>query len=107
MFGRSTSAVVLKEGNTGGGFGVRGELYPEDFLVCVAAMRLGRPVKWIEDRHEHLMAANHSREQRHHARAAFDAEGRILALEDIMASSPPAWMSAATISASVPEYRPQ
>jgi CO/xanthine dehydrogenase Mo-binding subunit len=75
--------VVLKEGNTGGGFGVRGELYPEDFLVCVATMRLGRPVKWIEDRHEHLMAANHSREQRHHARAAFDADGRVLALEDI------------------------
>jgi CO/xanthine dehydrogenase Mo-binding subunit len=46
-------------------------------------MRLGQPVKWIEDRHEHLMAANHSREQRHHACAAFDAEGRILALEDI------------------------
>jgi carbon-monoxide dehydrogenase large subunit len=82
MFGRSTTAVVLKEGNTGGGFGVRGELYPEDFLVCLAATRLGRPVKWIEDRHEHLMAANHSREQRHHARAAFDADGRILALED-------------------------
>jgi CO/xanthine dehydrogenase Mo-binding subunit len=82
MFGRSTTAVVLKEGNTGGGFGVRGELYPEDFLVCVAAMRLGRPVKWIEDRREHLMAANHSREQRHHARAAVDADGHILALED-------------------------
>jgi CO/xanthine dehydrogenase Mo-binding subunit len=73
---------VLREGNTGGGFGVRGELYPEDFLVCLAALRLGRPVKWIEDRREHLMAANHSREQRHHARAAFDADGRILALED-------------------------
>jgi carbon-monoxide dehydrogenase large subunit len=83
MFGRSTTAVVLREGNTGGGFGVRGELYPEDFLVCLAAMRLGRPVKWIEDRHEHLMAANHSREQRHHARAAVDADGRMLALEDI------------------------
>jgi carbon-monoxide dehydrogenase large subunit/6-hydroxypseudooxynicotine dehydrogenase subunit gamma len=82
MFGRSTTAVVLKEGNTGGGFGVRGELYPEDFLVCVAAMRLGRPVKWIEDRREHLMATNHSREQRHHARAAVDADGHILALED-------------------------
>jgi aerobic carbon-monoxide dehydrogenase large subunit len=82
MFGRSTTAVVLKEGNTGGGFGVRGELYPEDFLVCLAAMRLGRPVKWIEDRREHLMAANQSREQRHHARAAVDADGRILALED-------------------------
>jgi len=82
MFGRSTTAVVLKEGNTGGGFGVRGELYPEDFLVCLAALRLGRPVKWIEDRREHLMAANHSREQHHHACAAFDAEGRILAVED-------------------------
>jgi CO/xanthine dehydrogenase Mo-binding subunit len=46
-------------------------------------MRLGRPVKWIEDRREHLVAANHSREQCHHARAAFDADGRILALEDI------------------------
>jgi carbon-monoxide dehydrogenase large subunit len=57
MFGRSAAAVVLKEGNTGGGFGVRGELYPEDFLVCLAALRLGRPVKWIEDRREHLMAA--------------------------------------------------
>ena len=82
MLGRSTTAVVLREGNTGGGFGVRGELYPEDFLVCLAALRLGRPVKWIEDRREHLIAANHSREQRHHARAAFDADGRILALED-------------------------
>jgi len=82
MLGRSTTAVVLKEGNTGGGFGVRGELYPEDFLVCIAALRLGRPVKWIEDRREHLMAANHSREQRHRVRAAVDADGRILALDD-------------------------
>ena len=83
MLGRSKTAVVLREGSTGGGFGIRGELYPEDFLVCVAAMRLRRPVKWIEDRHEHLMAANHSREQHHQARAAVDADGQILALEDI------------------------
>src|SRR6266850_8038730 len=82
MFGRSAAAVVLKEGNTGGAFGVRGELYPEDFLVCLAALRLERPVKWIEDRREHLMAANHSRQQRHHARVAVDAEGFVLALED-------------------------
>jgi carbon-monoxide dehydrogenase large subunit/6-hydroxypseudooxynicotine dehydrogenase subunit gamma len=82
MFGRSAAGVVLKEGNTGGGFGIRGELYPEDFLVCLAALRLGRPVKWIEDRREHLMAANHSRQQRHLVRAAIDAEGRILALDD-------------------------
>jgi CO/xanthine dehydrogenase Mo-binding subunit len=82
MFGRSLSGVVLKEGSTGGGFGARGELYPEDFLVCLAALRLGRPVKWIEDRYEHLMASNHSREQHHRVRAAVDAAGHILALDD-------------------------
>jgi carbon-monoxide dehydrogenase large subunit len=82
MFGRSAAAVVLKEGSTGGGFGIRGELYPEDFLVCLAALRLKRPVKWIEDRREHLMAANHSRQQRHQARVAVDADGVVLALED-------------------------
>src|SRR5207244_8736516 len=82
MFGRSAAAMVLKEGNTGGGFGIRGELYPEDFLVCLAAMRLERPVKWIEDRRENLMAENHTRQQRQHARAAVDAEGQVLALQD-------------------------
>src|SRR5437764_1044327 len=81
MFGRSAAAVVLKEGNTGGGFGIRGELYPEDVLVALAALRLGRPVKWIEDRREHLMAANHSRQQCHRVRAAVDHEGRILGLD--------------------------
>ena len=45
MFGRSAAAVVLKGGNTGGRFGVCGELYPEDFLVCLTVLRLGRPVR--------------------------------------------------------------
>ena len=54
---------------------MRGELYPEDVLVCLAAIRLGRPVKWIEDRHEHFVAANHSRQQRHKIRAAVDRDG--------------------------------
>src|SRR5438034_5534286 len=82
MLRRSPSSVHLIEGHVGGGFGIRGELYPEDVLVCLAALRLARPVKWIEDRREHLIAANHSRQQRHNVRAAVDAEGRILALED-------------------------
>ncbi len=82
MLGRDPSTVHLYEGHVGGGFGIRGELYPEDVLVCLAALRLGRPVKWIEDRREHLIAANHSRAQRHIARAAIDADGRILAIED-------------------------
>ena len=82
VLGRSPASVHLHEGHVGGGFGIRGELYPEDVLVCAAAMRFGRPVKWIEDRREHLMAANHSRQQRHHIRAAVDRDGHILAIDD-------------------------
>ena len=82
MLGRDPSTVHLLESHVGGGFGIRGELYPEDVLVCLAALRLGRPVKWIEDRHEHLIAANHSRQQHHHVRAAADADGRILGIDD-------------------------
>jgi aerobic carbon-monoxide dehydrogenase large subunit len=82
MLRRSPASVHLIEGHVGGGFGIRGELYPEDVLVCRAALRFDRPVKWIEDRREHLIAANHSRQQRHQVRAAVDAEGRILAIED-------------------------
>ena len=82
VLGRGPASVHLHEGHVGGGFGIRGELYPEDVLVSLAALRLGCPVKWIEDRREHLMAANHSREQRHQVRAAVDREGRILAIDD-------------------------
>ena len=82
MLRRAPSTVHLFEGHVGGGFGIRGELYPEDVLVCVAALRLGRPVKWIEDRREHLIAANHSRQQHHRVRAAVDAQGRILGIDD-------------------------
>ena len=82
MLERSPHGIHLFEGHTGGGFGIRGELYPEDVLVLLAAMRLGRPVKWIEDRREHLIAANHSRHQHHHVRAAVDAQGRLLGIAD-------------------------
>jgi carbon-monoxide dehydrogenase large subunit len=56
------SAIDLIELDVGGGFGIRGEFYPEDFLIPFTARRLGRPIKWIEDRLEHMQAANHSRE---------------------------------------------
>lgn len=82
VLGRKPESVHLKEGHVGGGFGIRGELYPEDVLVAAAALRFGRPVKWIEDRREHLMAANHSREQRHVLRAAVAADGLVLAMDD-------------------------
>src|SRR5262249_42501014 len=82
MLGRPPACVQLYEGHVGGGFGVRGELYPEDVLVCAAALKFRRPVKWIEDRREHLIATNHSRQQRHRVRAAVDAQGHILAIDD-------------------------
>jgi carbon-monoxide dehydrogenase large subunit/6-hydroxypseudooxynicotine dehydrogenase subunit gamma len=82
LLNRPLTSINVFEGHVGGGFGIRGEFYPEDGLVCLAALRLGRPVKWIEDRHEHLMAANHSRQQHHKVRAAVDRDGQILAIED-------------------------
>ncbi|MGH7353006.1 MAG: xanthine dehydrogenase family protein molybdopterin-binding subunit [Candidatus Rokuibacteriota bacterium] len=74
--------IQFTELEVGGGFGVRGEFYPEDFLVPWSAMRLGRPVQWIEDRLEHLMATNHSRQQYHEVEIGFDRDGRIVALVD-------------------------
>lgn len=83
LLGRPPQGVQLFEGHVGGGFGVRGELYPEDLLACAAALRLRRPVKWIEDRREHLVATNHSRQQHHRVRAAVDRDGRLLAIDDV------------------------
>ena len=74
--------IILHEGCVGGGFGVRGCLYPEDVLLCLAALRLAHPVKWIEDRREHLVSANHSRDQIHLIKGAIDDDGVITAIVD-------------------------
>jgi aerobic carbon-monoxide dehydrogenase large subunit len=68
--------------DVGGGFGGKGHVYPEDLLVAFLARRLGRPVRWIEERREHMMSATHSRDQLHDVEVAFDGDGRILALRD-------------------------
>jgi carbon-monoxide dehydrogenase large subunit len=80
VFSMEESAVELLELDVGGSFGVRGELYPEDFLVPFAALSLGRPVKWIEDRREHLLATNHSREIECTLEIACEADGRFIGL---------------------------
>jgi carbon-monoxide dehydrogenase large subunit len=62
MLGIGEHDIDMIEFDIGGGFGVKGEFYPEDFLIPFVARMVGRPVKWIEDRREHLLATNHSRE---------------------------------------------
>jgi len=84
IFGLPLGALRLTEVDVGGGFGVRGELYPEDILVPLAAMKLGRPVQWIEDRRESLMATNHARQAEYQVEIAFDREGRILGLRALI-----------------------
>ena len=66
--------------DVGGGFGVKATLYPEEVAVCLLAMRLGRPVRWVEDRRESLLASAHARDHRYAIAAGFDAEGHLLAL---------------------------
>ncbi len=68
--------------DVGGGFGIKGHVYPEDLLIPFLARKIGRPVKWIEDRHEHLMCSCHSRDQIHDLEIGFDDDGRILAYRD-------------------------
>ena len=101
MLGRQPDKVQLYEGHVGGGFGIRGEMYPEDVLVCAAALKFKRPIKWIEDRREHLIAANHSRQQRHKIRAAIDKNGRILGIDDEFFHDNGAYMR--THAATVPD----
>ena len=66
--------------DVGGGFGGKGHVYPEDILIAYLARRLGRPVKWVEDRHEHILNAAHSRDNVHDVEIGFDDDGRILAV---------------------------
>jgi aerobic carbon-monoxide dehydrogenase large subunit len=68
--------------DVGGGFGVKGHVYPEDLVIPVLARLLGRPVRWIEERQEHFICSTHSRDQLHDVAVGFDGDGRILAFRD-------------------------
>jgi carbon-monoxide dehydrogenase large subunit len=66
--------------DVGGGFGIKAHLFPEEVAVCLLSMRLGRPVKWLEDTREHLTACIHAREHVHRVRLAMTRDGRILGI---------------------------
>jgi carbon-monoxide dehydrogenase large subunit len=78
MLGLAEDAVAYVEFDVGGGFGARGEFYPEDFLLAFAARKFGRAIKWVEDRREHLMAIAHAREMACDIEMAFGRDGTIL-----------------------------
>ncbi len=78
LLGLPEHQVRMIEPDVGGGFGVRGEFYPEDYLIPWAALKLGRAIKWIEDRLENLVACNHSRQQVYEMAMALSADGTIL-----------------------------
>lgn len=76
LFALPENKVRVVTPDTGGGFGQKVVFfYPDEVLVPFAAMALGRPVKFVEDRAEHFVAANHERKQIHDAEVAFDDDG--------------------------------
>jgi len=83
LFGLPEFKVEVIAPDVGGGFGTKIMLfYPEEILIPAAAIRLGRAVKWIENRSEHLTSSSQERGQLHEVEVAIDEAGRILALRD-------------------------
>lgn len=81
MFGIGEERVICHRVDVGGMFGVRGEFYPEDYLVAWAAATTGRPVRWEEHRRDHMTAINHAGAQRLRIRLGVDADGRLCGLD--------------------------
>ena len=81
LSGIPQSAIHFIEPAVGGGFGGRGEFYPEDFLIPFAAKHFRQPVCWIEDRSENLKALNQSREQTYRMRLGLRKDGTVVAMD--------------------------
>jgi carbon-monoxide dehydrogenase large subunit len=80
QIGLPVEQIEMIENDVGGGYGARGEFYPEDFLIPFAARHVKRPVKWIEDRRENLMAMNHAREEEAILEVACERDGTLIAI---------------------------
>ncbi len=75
------ASVRVVAPDVGGGFGIKGHVYPEEVMIPAVARRLGRPVKWVETRHEHFLTASGDRDQTHAARIGVKRDGTITAIE--------------------------
>jgi len=67
--------------DVGGGFGPKARLYPEEIILAALALELDHPVRWIEDRNEHLLTGAHCRDHHYKLTAYADKEGRILGID--------------------------
>ncbi len=81
VLGHPMDRIRVLCGDVGGAFGLKGFVYREDFALAAAGKVLGRPVKWIEDRVEHLMASGHAREELMDVQAAVKNDGTVLGIK--------------------------
>ena len=81
ILGLAENRIRVIAPDVGGGCGVKAVLYPEDVALCLLAMQLDRPVKWVEQRREAMQASAHARDHHYAVRAGFDRDGRLQALD--------------------------
>ena len=84
LLDRNIESIRMIAPDVGGGFGPKAIFYPEEAVIPVAALKLGRPVKWIEDRREHFLCATQERDQYWSMAIAVDGDGKILGLRGKM-----------------------
>ena len=84
LTGRNLESIRVIAPYVGGGFGTKAPYYAEEAVIPAAAMKLGRPVKWVEDRREHFLSATQERDQYWSVAIAVDAKGKILGLRGKM-----------------------
>jgi carbon-monoxide dehydrogenase large subunit len=84
LLGRDLQSIRMIAPDVGGGFGPKAIFYSEEAVIPAAALRLGRPVKWIEDRREHFLCATQERDQYWDLAIALDADGKILGIRGTM-----------------------
>lgn len=91
VLGLDLGKIRVMSPDVGGGFGQKAHVYPEDVVVSAVAIRSGRPIKWVEDRAENLIASSHAHDQTLRVRAAADREGRLLAIDADILCDVGAW----------------
>jgi aerobic carbon-monoxide dehydrogenase large subunit len=84
LLGCEVESIRMIAPDVGGGFGPKAIFYPEEAVIPAAALKLGRPVKWIEDRREHFLCATQERDQYWDMAIAVDNDGKILGLRGRM-----------------------